>query len=95
VNIYVGGLSPETTEADLLNAFGRFGRVSSVTIVRDKLSCEPRGFAFVDIPDEVEAHAAVNYLDNSQLMGRRLTVMPYPVQTASYTMPFAMGCGAG
>jgi len=55
MNIYVGNLSPETTEDDLRQAFAAFGQVRAVNIVRDRDSSESRGFGFVGMPIKDEA----------------------------------------
>jgi RNA-binding protein Musashi len=45
--IFVGGLSWQTTEETLVCHFERYGKVSSVEVMRDKISGDPRGFGFV------------------------------------------------
>jgi RNA recognition motif-containing protein len=74
VNIYVGNLSREVTEEDLRQAFGAFGQVASVTIIKDRLSGASRGFAFLEIPNKTEAEAAIRGLNGKELKGRTLTV---------------------
>jgi len=51
MNIYVGSLSNDVTDADLLQAFQAYGQVTSATVIKDKISGEPRGFGFVEMPD--------------------------------------------
>ncbi|UCD05659.1 MAG: RNA-binding protein [candidate division WOR-3 bacterium] len=74
MNIYVGNLSRDTTDSDLQKAFEAFGRVQSVTIVKDKFSGRPRGFGFVDMPDNKEAQAAIDGLNGKEFMGQALNV---------------------
>jgi RNA recognition motif-containing protein len=74
VNIYVGNLSREATEADVRAAFEAFGQVATVTIIKDKFSGEPRGFGFVEMPTNTEAEAAITGLNGKDLKGRPLTV---------------------
>jgi RNA recognition motif-containing protein len=74
VNIYVGNLSREATEADVREAFQAFGQVATVTIVKDKFSGEPRGFGFVEMPAKTEAEAAIAGMNGKDLKGRALTV---------------------
>jgi RNA recognition motif-containing protein len=74
MNIYVGNLSHEATEDDVQEAFTSFGRVSSVTIIKDKFSGEPRGFGFVEMPVQSEALAAIAGLAGKELRGRQLNV---------------------
>jgi RNA recognition motif-containing protein len=74
MNLYVGNLSFETNEDELQTAFAPFGRVESVTIIRDKFSGDSRGFAFVEMPDREEALAAMSGLAGAEVRGRALTV---------------------
>ena len=74
MNIYVGNLSREVTEEELREAFKAFGQVTSVNIVKDRSSGQPRGFGFVDMPTKAEAQAAITGLNGKDLKGRKLTV---------------------
>jgi RNA recognition motif-containing protein len=74
VNIYVGNLSRDATEADVQKAFEAFGRVASVTIIKDRFSGVPRGFGFVDMPDKNEAESAIAGMNGKEFMGRALNV---------------------
>ena len=74
MNIYVGNLSWGTSEEDLEKTFGEFGKVSSVSIVKDKYSGQSRGFGFVEMPDTGEANQAISSLNGTDLGGRNLTV---------------------
>ncbi len=73
-SIYVGNLAHATTEDDLLEAFGRFGTVSKVSIVMDRETGRPRGFAFVDMADTKEAADAMKELNLAEINGRSITV---------------------
>ena len=74
MNIYVGNLSYDVTEADLRAAFETFGVVASVSILKDQYSGQPRGFGFVEMPSATEARAAISGLHGKELMGRTLNV---------------------
>lgn len=74
VNIYVGNLSRDVNEEDLQEAFGAFGQVASVNIIKDKFSGEPRGFGFVEMPEKAEAQAAIADLNGKDLKGQTLNV---------------------
>jgi len=74
MNIYVGNLSREVTDEELREAFKAFGQVTSVSIVRDRDSGQPRGFGFVDMPAKTEAQAAITGLNGKDFKGRKLTV---------------------
>lgn len=72
--LYVGNLPYETTESDLQTLFEQSGQVSTVNILRDRATGQPRGFAFVEMSDVEGARRAVSELDRHQIGGRSLTV---------------------
>ena len=74
MNLYIGNLSHEATEADVQQAFEAFGQVKSATIIKDKFSGESRGFGFVEMPGRVEAEAAIIGLTGKELLGQTLIV---------------------
>ena len=74
MNIYVGNLSFDASEEDLQKAFSEFGQVSSATIVRDRYSGQPRGFGFVEMPDQSAARAAIENLNGKEFLGRSMNV---------------------
>lgn len=74
MNIYVGNINRSTSEEKLQNTFSTFGEVSSVKIIKDKYTGMVKGFAFVEMPNEAEANAAINALNGQELDGRTLTV---------------------
>lgn len=73
-NIYVGNLSFDATEDDLREAFSEFGEVSKVSVVMDRETGRPRGFAFVEMPNGQEAKAAIDQLNLKQIGGRAVNV---------------------
>ncbi|HHT9115307.1 MAG: RNA-binding protein [Planctomycetes bacterium] len=74
MNIFVGNLSPDTTEEDLQKAFSAFGQVKNVTVIKDMFSRESKGFGFVEIQSKAEAQAAINGLNGTMLKGKALNV---------------------
>ncbi|MEE9404796.1 MAG: hypothetical protein V3V20_07880 [Algisphaera sp.] len=73
-NIYVGNLLYATTEADLVEFFSQWGAVERATLVYDRETGRPRGFAFVEMEDSGEASKAVELSHGAELNGRPLTV---------------------
>jgi RNA recognition motif-containing protein len=73
-NIYVGNLSYEATEDDVRQAFEAYGEVSSVAIIKDKMTGRSRGFGFVEMPDKNQAQAAIQALNLQEVRGRAMTV---------------------
>ena len=74
MNIYVGNLSFDALEDDLRQAFSAFGEVSSVNIVKDRYSGQPRGFGFVEMSNGDEARAAIENLNGKEIRGRQMNV---------------------
>jgi cold-inducible RNA-binding protein len=73
-SIYVGNLSHTASEDDLREAFAQYGAVSTVTVVKDRDSGRPRGFAFVEMADGKQAADAIRELNLREIAGRSITV---------------------
>ena len=74
MNIYVGQLPYSVDEQDLKDLFAEFGEIASVNLVTDRYSGRPKGFAFVDMPNNSEADTAIKTLNRSLLKGREIKV---------------------
>jgi len=73
-NIYVGNLSFDATEDQVRGMFEQYGPVDKVSIITDRDTGQPRGFAFVEMPDDDSAGKAMEALNGSALGGRNITV---------------------
>jgi len=73
-NIYVGNLDFTTPEDQLRALFAAYGAVETVTIVMDRDTDQPRGFAFVEMTSASEAQDAIHRLNGSVLGERALSV---------------------
>ncbi len=73
-NIFVGNMDFGISEEQLRGAFAAYGQVDKVTIVTDRDSGQPRGFAFVEMANDNEAQQAIAALNGSQLGGRNVNV---------------------
>ena len=74
MEIYVGNMAKEVTDEDLKQAFGAFGKVEKVNIVKHKTTGEPKGFGFVSMPENAEAQAAIAGLNEKDLKGKNIKV---------------------
>lgn len=72
--LFVGNLSYNTLENDLVEYFSQAGLVRSVDVVFDKFTGKSRGFAFVEMGTAEEANKAVELFHNKDFQGRSLTV---------------------
>jgi cold-inducible RNA-binding protein len=73
-NIFVGNLAYQTTETELEAAFAPYGAIERVSIVRDRDTGQPRGFAFVEMTNAEEAAKAIEGLNGAALGGRNINV---------------------
>jgi RNA recognition motif-containing protein len=74
MNIYVGNLPYDIGEDEIRDVFSQFGEVSKVNIIMDKFSGQPKGFGFVEMPNDSEADEAIKALNDSALKGRNVKV---------------------
>ncbi len=72
--LFVGNLSFNTTEGDILDLFKQAGNVSSCELIVDKFTSKSRGFAFVTMGSQEEATKAIAEINGKELDGRALTV---------------------
>jgi cold-inducible RNA-binding protein len=72
--LYVGNMSPETTEQELRTMFGDAGTVSSVDMIMDRQTGQSKGFAFVTMSSQVEAEKAISMFDTKELNAHALKV---------------------
>jgi RNA recognition motif-containing protein len=68
--LYVGNLSYSTTEDDLKTLFAEAGTVASVALIKDRDSGQSKGFAFIEMSNQVEAEKAISMF-NGRMMGER------------------------
>lgn len=74
VEIYVGNLSYDMSEAQLRKEFERYGAVKSARIIENRFNHKSKGFGFIEMPNRPEAEAAIKGLHDKDLQGRKLRV---------------------
>ena len=74
MNLYVGGLSFDTTDDGLRTFFEQAGTVESAKVITDRDSGRSRGFGFVEMATDDEGRKAIEDLNGKMLDGRTLTV---------------------
>jgi cold-inducible RNA-binding protein len=72
--LFVGGLSWDTNDEGLRNAFGRCGEVLEAKVITDRETGRSRGFGFVTVADAGVAQTAMRELDGTMLDGRAIRV---------------------
>lgn len=74
MSIFVGNLSYEITQEDIVDVFAEYGKVQRVHIPTDRETGRKRGFAFVELESPSQETAAITALDGAEWMGRNLKV---------------------
>ena len=72
--LYVGNLSFNATETDLMDLFGQAGQVKDVALIQDRVTGKSRGFAFVTMTTDQEAATAISQLNGKSIDGRTISV---------------------
>ena len=78
MQLYVGGLSDDTTEVDLEDVFSKIYQPRLITIIRDIESGKSRGFAIVKMPSEEKGEEVIRHLNGTTLRGRNIVVRRMP-----------------
>ncbi|MFI5200934.1 MAG: RNA recognition motif domain-containing protein [Candidatus Kapaibacterium sp.] len=74
MKLFIGGISYETTEAEVTNLLSPFGEVDKVHVAMDKETNKSKGFAFANMPNDELAKKAIAGLDQTSFSGRTITV---------------------
>ena len=73
-NLYVGNVSFDATEGDVLGLFEKCGKVVRCNLILDKFTNRPRGFAFVEMGTQEDADKAIAELNGKDFLGRPMKV---------------------
>ncbi len=74
VELYVGNLSYDMTEKELVKAFEAYGRVIQGRIIQNRFNGKSKGYGFVEMADRQEALNAIRALNGKDIKGRRIVV---------------------
>ncbi len=74
IEMYVGNLPYKTTERELATMFGKFGKVLSVRLIKNKANGKSRGYGFVEMDGQAAADKAVSAMSGTDVKGRKLVV---------------------
>jgi hypothetical protein len=72
IEIYAGNLSYDMTDDQLRALFAKYGVVDSARIITHRPSGKSKGYGFVEMPHRPEAELAVDKINNTEVMGRRI-----------------------
>ncbi len=74
MRLYIGNMSYDMTEDDVRDLLATHGEVASVDLITDRDTGRPKGFGFADMPNDAEAQAAINALNETEIQGRTIKV---------------------
>jgi RNA recognition motif-containing protein len=74
IRIYVGNLPKTTTQDEINTLFKQAGTVSAVDLVKDRVTGQSKGFAFVSMPTQAEAEKAISMFNAYSLGDKELKV---------------------
>lgn len=89
MNIYISNLDQEVTNEELVNLFKKYGEVNNAEVVLDVFTGQSRGFAFIEMTNDLEGQEAINQLNKSEFKSRALSVevaQPKLEQKGSYAV---------
>lgn len=72
--LYVGNMSYDTTEEELRTLFAQAGTVTSVDLIKDRMTGRSKGFAFIEMGSQSEVETAIRMFNGYSLGQRELTV---------------------
>ena len=72
-SLHIGNLNYDTKEQTLRDTFGKYGKVTGCTIVRN-VNGSPIGRAYIDMENESDAKNAIEALNDNELDGRKIKV---------------------
>lgn len=74
MQLFVGGLSYDTNESVLKDAFEEYGEIIEVKVICDRVSGKSRGYGFVSYSSDEAATKAFDEMDGRLLDGRNIRV---------------------
>ena len=72
--LYVGNLPYSATESALSDLFSECGTVESCKLITDRDTGQSKGFGFIEMATDSEAHAAIDKLNGTDYDGRPMKV---------------------
>ncbi|KAL8610123.1 hypothetical protein ACOMHN_024589 [Nucella lapillus] len=69
-NLYIRGLSPNTTDKDLVSLCQQYGTITSTKAIIDQTTNKCKGYGFVDFENSASAERAVNHLQSQGIQAQ-------------------------
>jgi len=74
MKLFVAGLPNDFDDTDLKEMFELYGDVVSAKFVVDRATGKSKGFAFVDMPNKIEAQETIEALDGASIKNKKIVV---------------------
>ncbi len=74
MTIYIGNLSFQAEQEDLIDLFSQYGEVKQCSLPLDRETGRKRGFAFVEMVNDADEQKAIDDLQEVEWMGRMIRV---------------------
>ena len=74
MTIYIGNLSFQAEQEDLVDLFSQYGEVKKASLPLDRETGRKRGFAFVEMSQDADEQKAIDDLQDVEWMGRMIRV---------------------
>ena len=72
--LFIGGLSWDTTDDGLRQAFASYGEITEAKVITDRDTGRSRGFGFVTFSQDNDAKTAISKMDGTSLDGKTIKV---------------------
>ncbi|BFY98739.1 hypothetical protein BsWGS_01779 [Bradybaena similaris] len=94
-SVFIGHLSPQTTEETITKSFKEFGKISFVRVVRDIVTGSSKCYAFIEFQDAYEARCAVKDGHKMIVDGHEVLVDYEKERSLKGWVPRRLGGGLG
>jgi RNA recognition motif-containing protein len=74
MRLFIGNLPHSYNEEKVREIFAAHGEIAKVAVPTDRYTNAPRGFAFVEMPNDEEARTAISAVNGTEHDGRELKV---------------------
>ncbi len=72
--LFVGNISWKMTDDELQDLFAEFGEIIDFVILKERDTGRSRGFGFVEFAEDADAEAAIDDMNEKEILGRPLIV---------------------
>ncbi|XP_048480131.1 U1 small nuclear ribonucleoprotein 70 kDa isoform X2 [Plutella xylostella] len=93
--LFVARVNYDTSESKLRREFEGYGPIKKISMVFNKDTDKPRGYAFIEYEHEHDMHSAYKHADGKKIDGKRVLVDVERARTVKGWLPRRLGGGLG